>query len=154
MPRVLRLLSFCLALLVPVLAGAQQKLTTFTTGQLTIESGGKSHVFKIELALNQEQQEQGLMYRRTMAADAGMLFLYDAPRDITMWMKNTLLPLDMLFVAADGTITRIVERAVPQSLTTIPSGGPAKAVIELNGGTAARLGLKPGDHVHAEGLGG
>ncbi len=76
-----------------------------------------------------------------------MLFLYDPPQPVAMWMMNTLIPLDMLFIGADGRIINIRERAVPGSTATIESAGPARAVLELNGGTAARLKLKPGDRV-------
>ena len=82
-----------------------------------------------------------------------MLFLYPSPQPIAMWMKNTLIPLDMLFIQADGTISAVRERAVPQSLETIGSGGLAKGVLELNGGTVARLGIKLGDKIVGEGLG-
>ena len=82
-----------------------------------------------------------------MAPDAGMLFDYKTPSMATMWMKNTLIPLDMLFVDAQGRIVNIHERAVPGSLATISAAAPVRAVIELNGGTAARLGIRPGDRV-------
>ena len=86
-----------------------------------------------------------------MAADAGMLFLYDPPQNTSMWMFQTLIPLDMLFIGADGRVVNIHERAVPGSTATISSAGPVRAVLELNGGTVARLKLKPGDRVrHAE----
>jgi len=91
--------------------------------------------------------EQGLMFRRTMAPDAGMLFEYQEPTVATMWMRNTLIPLDMLFVDAQGRIVNIHERAVPQSLDVISAAAPVRAVIELNGGTAARLDIFPGDLV-------
>jgi len=87
------------------------------------------------------------MFRRTMAPDAGMLFHYKTPTLATMWMRNTLIPLDMLFVDAQGRIVNIHERAVPQSLDVIAAAAPVRAVIELNGGTAARLGIAPGDRV-------
>ena len=87
------------------------------------------------------------MFRRTMAPDAGMLFDYKTPIVATMWMRNTLIPLDMLFVDAQGRIVNIHERAVPQSLDVIAAAAPVRAVIELNGGTAARLGIVPGDRV-------
>jgi hypothetical protein len=87
------------------------------------------------------------MFRRSMAPDAGMLFDYTTPSMAMMWMKNTLIPLDMLFVDAAGRIVNIHERAVPGSLDPIAAAGPARAVIELNGGTAAHLGIKPGDRV-------
>jgi uncharacterized membrane protein (UPF0127 family) len=94
-----------------------------------------------------DEQRKGLMYRRTMPANAGMLFLYDNGSRVTMWMSNTYIPLDMLFIAADGRITHIVERTVPMSTELIGSNGPVRAVLELNGGTASRLGIEVGDKV-------
>lgn len=137
-------------LAIPALA---QGLVSFKTGELTIDSGDKRHSFKIELALTPEQQSQGLMFRKSLAADAGMLFVYERPQEITMWMRNTLIPLDMIFIGADGRVVRIAERAVPQSLATISSGEPALGVLEVNGGTAARLGLKRGDRVRHSAFG-
>ncbi len=87
------------------------------------------------------------MFRPALAPDAGMLFDYKQPTVATMWMRNTLIPLDMLFVDAQGTIVNIHQRAVPQSDDVIAASAPVRAVIELNGGTAARLGIKPGDRV-------
>ena len=126
---------------------------SFDRGQLDIVSGSGRHHFTIELALTPDQQTQGLMFRRELAPDAGMLFLYPSEQSIAMWMKNTLIPLDMIFIKADGTVLHVAERAVPRSLATIPSGGDAKAVLEVNGGIAAKLGIKPGDKVIYPGLG-
>ena len=131
---------------------AMAQLQTFKTSELTIQTAGGAQRFTIELALSEDQKEQGLMFRPSMAADAGMLFDYPQPRPVAMWMKNTLLPLDMLFVGADGKIVNIRERAVPGSLENISSAGPVRAVIELNGGTVARLGIKPGDLVSGPAL--
>jgi len=114
---------------------------------LSIKTMAAVHKFEVEIAATTDQQRQGLMYRREMAANAGMLFLYDNGSRITMWMSNTYIPLDMLFIAADGRITHIVERTVPQSTELIGSNGPVRAVLELNGGTASRLGIKVGDEV-------
>jgi uncharacterized membrane protein (UPF0127 family) len=114
---------------------------------LTIESANGPHRFNVELAVTPEEMMQGLMFRRSLAPDAGMLFIYETPQRASFWMKNTLIPLDMLFIAPDGRILNIHERAVPQSLEPIPSDGPVRAVLEVNGGTAARLGIKPGDRV-------
>ena len=87
------------------------------------------------------------MFRRKLAPDAGMLFDYKVPQRITMWMKNTYIPLDMLFIGAGGRIVNIAERTVPRSLAAISSDGNAQAVLEVNGGTARRLGIRPGDMV-------
>jgi len=115
--------------------------------ELAIESASGTHRFIVELPRTPDQMARGLMHRRQLAADAGMLFLYPADRAITMWMKNTLIPLDMLFIAGDGRIVNIVERTVPLSLQVIESAGPARGVLEVNGGTARRLGIEPGDRV-------
>ena len=129
-------------------AAGQSALVQFQRDTLVIEtSDGTAHSFEVELAVEPEQQAQGLMYRRRMAADAGMLFVYDPVRPVSMWMHNTYIPLDMLFVQANGKISKIVERTVPLSQATITSDRPVRAVLELNGGTAARLDLKPGDRV-------
>jgi uncharacterized membrane protein (UPF0127 family) len=126
-------------------AGAE--LQTFDRDALAIESAAGTTRISVELAKTPEQREQGLMFRRRLAADAGMLFLYPEEQPINMWMKNTVIPLDMLFIASDGRIVGVAERAVPLSTVTIPSGQPARAVLEVNGGTAARLRIKPGDRV-------
>ncbi len=118
------------------------------TDSLTIESeGGVRHVFRIEVAVTPEQKATGLMFRRELAADAGMLFTYDSPQVIQMWMRNTLIPLDMVFIAADGRVINVAERTVPESLAIIPSAGQALGVLEVAGGTAARLRIRPGDKV-------
>lgn len=136
-------------------ASAQQmnNLATFSREALKIQSGDKTHKFSVELALNSRQHAQGLMFRRTMATDAGMLFIYRREEPTAMWMKNTFIPLDMLFIARDGTVKKIAERTVPMSEAVIPSGGPVVAVLELNAGTASRLGLKAGDKVVSSSLG-
>jgi uncharacterized membrane protein (UPF0127 family) len=139
-------------LLVPLLFAvaanvALAQLAQFATAPLTILTAGGPRKFTVELATTPAQMEQGLMFRRSLAPDAGMLFDYQVPSMAMMWMKNTLIPLDMLFVDAEGRIVNIHERAVPGSLETIAATAPARAVIELNGGTAARLGIRPGDRV-------
>jgi uncharacterized membrane protein (UPF0127 family) len=123
------------------------ELQKFPTSELTIVGSTGPHRFKVEVAETPAQMEQGLMFRTSLAPDAGMLFIYPQPTVATMWMRNTLIPLDMLFVDARGRIVNIHQRAVPQSLVVISAAAPVRAVIELNGGTAARLGIKPGDRV-------
>lgn len=118
------------------------------TDSLTIESeGGVRHVFRIEVAVTPEQKATGLMFRRELGPDAGMLFTYETPQVIQMWMRNTLIPLDMVFIGADGRVINIAERTVPESLAIVPSAGPAIGVLEVAGGTAARLRIRPGDRV-------
>jgi uncharacterized membrane protein (UPF0127 family) len=139
-----------LLLLVLLATGAPvavAQLARFPTAPLTIVSKTGPHKFTVELATTPAQMEQGLMFRQSLAADAGMLFDYRTPSMAMMWMKNTLIPLDMLFVDAAGRIVNIHERAVPGSLATIGAAAPVRAVIELNGGTAARLGIRPDDRV-------
>lgn len=114
---------------------------------VAVDTGGHKITFRVELALTPDQQHRGLMYRQSLAPDAGMLFVFDQQAVQSFWMKNTLIPLDMLFVDQRGRIINIHERAVPGSLEPIAAAAPARAVIELNGGTAARLGIKPGDRV-------
>ncbi|MBU0799333.1 MAG: DUF192 domain-containing protein, partial [Alphaproteobacteria bacterium] len=107
----------------------------------------RQHRFTIELAVTPEQQARGLMYRERMYGDAGMLFVYDRPERISMWMKNTIIPLDMIFVDAAGRIIGIEERTIPFSTQTIESPGRALAVLELNAGTASRLNIQRGDRL-------
>jgi|SRR5579864_5251084 len=118
------------------------------TSPLVIDTEGGARRFTVEFAATPEEQAQGLMFRHALAADAGMLFDLGSTRPAIFWMKNTLIPLDMLFIAADGRIADIHERAVPLSEAMIESKVPVRAVLELNGGTAARLGIHEGDVVH------
>lgn len=122
-------------------------LETFDTSELTVMTAGGPQKFTIELALSDAQMEQGLMFRRNLALDAGMLFDFKVPTKVTMWMKNTIVPLDMLFLDEHGRIIGIHENAVPYSTDIIAAKAPARYVIELHGGTVARLGIKPGDQV-------
>ena len=115
--------------------------------QLTIESGGRRHAFTVEVARTEQQQAQGLMNRRSLAADAGMLFPFDPPRPASFWMRNTLIPLDMIFIRPDGSIVRIAANAVPMSEEQIGVEEAVTAVLELRGGRAAELGLREGDRV-------
>ena len=135
-------------------AGGQRGLVRFPKVALTIRSASQDHRFTVELASTDRQHAQGLMFRRRMAKDAGMLFVYRTAQPVSMWMKNTYIPLDMVFIAADGTIAHVVQRTVPLSTETISSRGPVVAVLELNAGVAARLGITRGDRVVAAVLGG
>ena len=114
---------------------------------LTIVGGSGRHAFQVEVARNDADRAQGLMYRRNLPPDRGMLFDFGRLQPISMWMQNTYIPLDMIFIRPDGSIARIAENAEPLSTRTIPSGEPVLAVLEVPGGTAARLGLKAGDRV-------
>ena len=146
-------LAACLAFAAaPSWAG--RSLARFARSNLAIRVGGTLHSFSIEVARTPREQAQGLMFRRRLAADAGMLFVYDPPRPVSMWMRNTYVPLDMVFIAPSGRISHIVERTVPLSTQPIPSRGTVRAVLELNAGTAARLGIRPGNLVVTPALGG
>ena len=127
---------------------ARAELASFPKSKLVIETASGKYNFNIELALSQPQMAQGLMFRRALAPDAGMLFDYGEPQPIAMWMKNTLIPLDMVFIGKDGKVVDFHERAVPMSLDTIEPKVPARAVLEVNAGTVQRLGLQVGDTVH------
>lgn len=117
------------------------------TEPLAIASGSGRHAFEVEVMRTEAQRSRGLMYRKSMAADHGMLFNFDAPQPINMWMKNTYLPLDMVFIRSDGTIARIAPDTEPLSTKIISSNEPVLGVLELNAGTAAKLGIRPGDRV-------
>ena len=126
------------------------QLRDFSRSQLSIERRGGRDSFQIWLAETPAQQQQGLMWIRQLPADHGMLFVLDAPRAMTMWMKNTYVPLDMLFVDATGRITHVVHRATPLSEQFISSGGEVAGVLEIAGGEAQRRGIAVGDRiVHA-----
>jgi uncharacterized protein len=136
-----------LAVVLPAISGVAQQLQRFPTAALTIDTASGPHKFTVEVATSPAQLEQGLMFRQHLAPDAGMIFDFQSPSPVSMWMKNTWIPLDMLFVDASGRIVNIHQRAVPGSLEPIDAGAPVRAVIELNGGTAARLGIESGDRV-------
>jgi len=108
---------------------------------------GRRHDFTVEMALSGEQQMVGLMFRPEVKPDEGMLFDWGAPRESSMWMRNTIASLDMVFIAADGRIQRIAERTVPLSLATVSSGGPVRATLELAAGVTERLDIRAGDRV-------
>jgi uncharacterized membrane protein (UPF0127 family) len=132
----------------PAWGQSQADTVAFQHDRLVIETQeGKRFGFNVELAITPKQQAQGLMFRRGMAPDAGMLFITDSPREISMWMKNTYIPLDMLFIDAGGTIVSIAANTTPQSLDTISSGQAIKGVLEINGGVAEQLGITTGAKV-------
>lgn len=113
---------------------------------LTIRAANGPHLFTVEVARTQEEQARGLMYRTSLAADRGMIFPFDPPQDASFWMKNTLIPLDMIFIRGDGSIARIAT-AQPQSLDPVGAAEPIAAVLEIRGGHAAELGIRAGDRV-------
>lgn len=115
--------------------------------RLEIVSGERRHIFNVEVARNDAQRARGLMFRQSMPADQGMLFDFERDQMVAMWMKNTYLSLDMIFIFADGRVHRIESRTEPESEKMISSGVPVRAVLELNANVANRLGLKPGDRI-------
>jgi uncharacterized membrane protein (UPF0127 family) len=125
-----------------------QQAPSFPVSTLTIATAAGKHLdFRVEVARSPEQQEYGLMFRKQMDRQAGMIFIQPQDRVMTMWMKNTILPLDMVFFADDGTIMKVFPDAVPESTDIISSGGPVRGVIELNAGVAKALGIAAGDKV-------
>jgi uncharacterized membrane protein (UPF0127 family) len=114
---------------------------------LTIASGARTHRFTVEVARTVEEQATGLMNRSSLAPDRGMIFPFETPREASFWMKNTLIPLDIIFVRTDGRIANIEANTVPLSLEPVLSVGPVGAVLEIPGGRSAELGIKPGDKV-------
>jgi len=114
---------------------------------LTVTSAGKLHRFRVEVARRDSEQEKGLMFRTAMGADEGMIFPMTPPRHAAFWMKNTVIPLDIIFIGSDRRILNIAANAVPYSEEPLPSTGAAAAVLELGGGRAAQLGIGPGDRV-------
>lgn len=116
---------------------------------ITVDGAKGSTPFKVEVAGDSASQEKGLMYRKTLAPNAGMLFDFHTTVMTSFWMKNTVLPLDIIFVRSDGTISSIAANAVPYSEAAIPSTEPIRAVLEINAGRAKALGIEPGDKVHA-----
>ncbi len=119
----------------------------FGRAEVRIGTAAGVRLFHVELAETPDQRARGLMFRRSLAPDAGMLFLFPERERPTMWMANTWLPLDMLFIAADGRIVHLFPNAVPRSRLTVSSPRPARMVLELAGGTARRLGIAPGDRL-------
>lgn len=114
---------------------------------LTVQSGDKVHEFRVELARSPAEQAKGLMFRTAMGPDEGMIFPMSPPRVASFWMRNTVIPLDLLFVAPDGKVINIAANAVPYDETQLKAEGITGAVLELNGGRAAELGIRPGDRV-------
>jgi len=130
---------------VAVRAGPAKAASGLETVEI-ITSRGRPR-FQVEIAATRAQQERGLMFRKSLAPDRGMLFIYRRPQPAAYWMKNTLIPLDILYIQPDGRILSIVRNARPHDETPLPSGGLVLGVLELAGGRAAQLGILPGDRV-------
>jgi uncharacterized protein len=127
------------------LASARAPAADLNTLEIVSKTG--VHVFSVELAVTDEDRARGLMFRRELRDGQGMLFDFGHDQEVAMWMKNTLIPLDMMFITAGGRILRIAENTEPMSTRIIPAGGPVRAVLEVIGGTAKRYGITAGDRV-------
>ena len=125
-----------------------------STATLVLKTDTGDHSFTVEVAATEQARALGLMFRRSLPENGGMLFLYDRPRPAAMWMKNTLIPLDMVFIAPDGRVHRIERNTEPFSTALISSEGAVAGVLELNAGATDQIGLKRGDLVIYPGLGG
>jgi uncharacterized protein len=128
-----------------VFTGFGARAATFQTLEIATKSGVQ--VFSVEMATTEEEKTTGLMYRKQLPDGKGMLFDFSPEQEVSMWMKNTYIPLDMIFIRADGRILRIAENTEPMSTRIIASGGLAKAVLEVIAGTAQKYGIAPGDRV-------
>jgi uncharacterized membrane protein (UPF0127 family) len=126
-------------------AGVAARAATIEPLEIVTKSG--VHVFAVEMATTEEEKTTGLMYRKELADGKGMLFDFSPEQEVSMWRKNTYIPLDMIFIRADGRILRIAENTEPLSTRIIPSNGLAKGVLEVIAGTAQKYGIKPGDRV-------
>jgi uncharacterized protein len=138
-----------LALVMSLGGAAEAKLRK---DRLTLKTTTGEHVIEIEVADTSEDKALGLMYRQTVPANTGMLFPYEAPQELTMWMRNTYASLDMVFIKSDGTVHRVERNTEPLSEKIISSGAPVTAVLELAAGEANRLGVRPGDQVNWTGF--
>jgi uncharacterized membrane protein (UPF0127 family) len=133
------------AAIVFALLSSLAQAASFQTLEIVTKSGVQ--VFSVEMATTEQEKETGLMYRKELADGKGMLFDFSPEQQVSMWMKNTFIPLDMIFIRADGRILRIAENTEPQSTKIISSGGLAKGVLEVIAGTAKKYGIAPGDRV-------
>ena len=142
MRAILTALALTFALPIAACSKDASEDASVATIPLTITAAtGQTHKFNVEVARTDAEQDRGLMFRTSLPADGGMIFPFAKPRIGSFWMKNTLIPLDMFFIRADGSIDRIAENTIPESLEPVVSGGEVSAVLELAGGTAARLGI-------------
>jgi uncharacterized membrane protein (UPF0127 family) len=142
-----RLLLLAFILLVPLAASTQESGQALEKSQLVIRSDERDFAFRVELAKSSEERRVGLMHRKDLAPNAGMLFDFGRTAPVSMWMRNTYIPLDMLFISEDGEIINIAHDAVPHSEAILASDGPVRAVLEIPAGTTRLLGIKAGDRV-------
>jgi uncharacterized membrane protein (UPF0127 family) len=136
-----------LVVLALLAAGLVQSAHAMRRETLKLITAQGTHTIDVEVTETPAEKAQGLMFRTRLADTSGMLFFYDTPQEITMWMRNTYIPLDMVFIRADGVVHRIEARTEPLSENIVASKGDVTACLELAGGAAERLGLKPGDKV-------
>lgn len=122
------------------------------SGTVTIDTAAGPQRFTVELAITDPERQKGLMFREHLDDDSGMLFLFEKQKELSFWMKNTRIPLDMLFIDEGGTVAGIVENAEPLTLVSRKVAAPSRYVLELNGGAARKLGLAAGQRVHFEGV--
>jgi uncharacterized membrane protein (UPF0127 family) len=141
------MIRFILAFTAALALLAQLSFAQLATAPLSIKTDEATHAFTVEIANTPEAITQGMMFRESMAPDAGMLFDFGEVRQASMWMKNTLISLDMLFIDADGQVIAIARNAVPGSTRSLGPGVPVRAVLEIPGGRAKELGIQPGDTV-------
>jgi len=137
--------GFLAAILVFTVCAGPTRAASFQPLEIATKNGVQ--VFSVEMATTEKEKETGLMYRKELADGKGMLFDFSPEQEVTMWMKNTYISLDMIFIRADGRILRIAENTEPFSTRIIPSGGLTRAVLEVPAGTAQKYGIRPGDRV-------
>ncbi|HVV52949.1 MAG TPA: DUF192 domain-containing protein [Polyangia bacterium] len=147
------LLAIALGALPACKSGGQKATATsapVSPASVSIDTGGRKVVFRVEVAVTPEEHARGLMYRSELATDAGMIFVFDEPSVQRFWMKNTLIPLDMIFIGQDRKIVGIVEDAAPETESERMVGAPSQYVLEIGGGLSARLGIKRGEPVELQ----
>jgi uncharacterized membrane protein (UPF0127 family) len=132
---------------------ARSSTVELAADQLAVETASGSHVFTVELASTDEERSRGLMFRKELATDRGMLFDFRHERPVTMWMRNTYVPLDMFFIGANGVVVNIAHDTVPLSERTVEAAAPVRYVLEVAAGTAKRIGAVAGDRVRHKDIG-
>ncbi len=143
----MRILLIAVLCLLPAATSAAASAAPPKSEALSVLTAKGERRFTVEVVREEADRNRGLMFRKSLAADAGMLFDYDPPQEVSFWMKNTLIPLDIIFIGTDGRIIKIAARTTPLSLEPIPSGGVVRGVFEIKGGGAAKLGINVGDRV-------
>ena len=138
-------ISLALAAALWMFAGCDARAASVQPLEIATKTG--VHVFSVEMAMTEEEKTTGLMYRKELPEGKGMLFDFSPEQEVSMWMKNTYIPLDMIFIRADGSILRIAENTEPLSTRIISSRGLAKGVLEVIAGTAQKYGIEPGDRI-------